>query len=80
MSKRAGKRPSGHRLKKASRSLGKHGTVRVESFTKTARGDEVWHLSSNGQLFRLTTSSTSAAIMDDALAIYGPALERLAKR
>lgn len=83
MSKKGHRTPSkraAQRLKKGARSVGRYGSVRVESFTKTARGDEVWRLFSNGKLFTLTTSATSAAIMDDALAIYGPALERLAKR
>jgi hypothetical protein len=52
----------------------------VVSAGKTTRGDEIWHISSADNRLTLTTSSTSAAIMDDAVEIYSDALERLAKR
>jgi hypothetical protein len=61
------------------RTVGAKGTVHVES-VKTPDGREVWHIASGGGIVNITTSSTSATIMDDAMKIYAPALERLAKR
>lgn len=57
---------------------GKNATI--VSAGKTAHGAEIWHVSSAEKSVTLTTSSTSAAIMDDAVRIYSDALERLAKR
>ena len=54
--------------------------IRVVSQGKTPGGDEVWRVSANGRSYQLTTSSSSASVMDDAVRIYRNALERLAKR
>jgi hypothetical protein len=48
--------------------------------TKTPSGAEVWLFTAGGRVVNVTTSNSSASIMDDALKIYSPALERLAKR
>jgi hypothetical protein len=50
------------------------------SLTKTENGREVWLFTVGGRLVNVTTSNSSAAIMDDALRIYSPALKRLAKK
>ena len=47
---------------------------------KTPSGAEVWLFTAGGRVVNVTTSNSSASIMDDALKIYSPALERLAKR
>jgi hypothetical protein len=47
---------------------------------KTPSGGEVWLFTAGGRVVNVTTSNSSASIMDDALKIYSPALERLAKR
>ena len=47
---------------------------------KTPSGEEVWLFTAGGRVVNVTTSNSSASIMDDALKIYSPALERLAKR
>lgn len=47
---------------------------------KTAKGDEVWIISGDGDRRRIITSQSSAATMDDAMIVYSEALERLAKR
>jgi len=52
----------------------------VVSHAKTPRGREVWHIVSDGQIHTSVTSATSAKVMDDAVRVYGGALERLAKR
>lgn len=41
---------------------------------------EVWRISSNGQIKNIATSASSTAAMDEAVEIYGRALERLARR
>jgi hypothetical protein len=61
------------------RIVGGKGTVHIES-VKTPDGQEVWRITSGDRIVNLITSSTSTAIMDDAVRIYSPALERLAKR
>jgi hypothetical protein len=43
-------------------------------------GREAWRIISGDKIISLITSSTSTAIMDEAVQIYGPALKRLAKR
>jgi hypothetical protein len=48
--------------------------------TKTAGGREVWLLSGSGTVRNVTTSTSSAAIMDDAVRVYSKAMKRLAKR
>jgi hypothetical protein len=53
--------------------------VRIAGMTKTRAG-EVWRLLSEGKVVNLTASNSSTAIMDEAVIIYSPALERLAKR
>jgi hypothetical protein len=52
----------------------------VEEGVRTPRGTEVWRVRVDGKNLSLTTSNSSASIMDDAVKIYSPALERLAKR
>jgi len=52
----------------------------VQGVEKRSSGKEVWHIVVGGDLINLTTSSSSTAVMDDAVRIYSPALERLAKR
>jgi hypothetical protein len=47
---------------------------------KTPSGAEVWLFNAGGRVVNVTTSNSSASIMDDALKIYSPALKRLAKR
>jgi hypothetical protein len=47
---------------------------------KTPDGREVWRIASSGKIFNLTTSSSSAATMDEAVKTYSSALKRLAKR
>jgi hypothetical protein len=54
--------------------------VHVERVSKPGSRREVWRISDGGQIRNLTTTSSSAAIMDEAVKIYRPALERLAKR
>jgi hypothetical protein len=58
----------------------KGSNVSVERGAKTPRGTEVWHVRVNGKILSLTTSNSSTSIMDEAVKIYSPALERLAKR
>jgi hypothetical protein len=58
----------------------KGSNVSVERGAKTWRGTEVWHVRVDGKILNLTTSNSSTSIMDDAVRIYSPALERLAKR
>jgi hypothetical protein len=53
--------------------------VVVES-SLTPDGREAWRITSGDKVISLITSSTSTAIMDEAVQIYGPALKRLAKR
>jgi hypothetical protein len=52
----------------------------VERAPPTVRGRERWIFSTGDGIRNLTTSNSSAVIMDEALTIYGPALKRLAKR
>ena len=47
---------------------------------KTASGGEIWYIRVGDQVRSLTTSNSSASVMDDALKVYSPALKRLAKR
>jgi hypothetical protein len=54
--------------------------TRIVRHARTPGGDEIWHVTAGGRVRKLTTSSSSAKIMDDAVAIYRNALERLAKR
>jgi hypothetical protein len=54
--------------------------VHVERVSKPGSRREVWRISDSGQIRNLTTSSSSTSIMDEAVKIYRPALERLAKR
>ena len=57
-------------------------TVQVDAIIgKTVRGDgEIWRISSNGQIKNIATTASSTAAMDEAMEIYGRALERLAHR
>jgi hypothetical protein len=57
--------------------------IKVDSvIDKTVRDnrDEVWRISANGQIRNITTTASSTAAMDEAMEIYGRALERLANR
>jgi hypothetical protein len=47
---------------------------------KMSQGREAWRIKSGNYIVNIVTSGSSTAIMDDALKIYSPALERLAKR
>jgi hypothetical protein len=67
------------RAAKSGRFVG--ATVLTERPDKTARGEEVWRVRLvEGELAKLTTSTSSASVMDDAVRIYSPALKRLAKK
>jgi hypothetical protein len=77
--KRRGNAPHKSRRKLAFRA-GKGSSMVVEKGVKTSRGTEVWHVRADGKILSLTTSATSTSVMDDAVKIYSPALERLAKR
>lgn len=59
--------------------VGNRGTVRVEAL-KTEDGHEAWRIQTGDRVVDLVTSTSSTSAMDDALRIYLPALERLAKR
>jgi hypothetical protein len=41
---------------------------------------EVWQISSGGKIKSIATTASSTAAMDEAMIIYGRALERLANR
>jgi DNA-directed RNA polymerase alpha subunit len=48
---------------------------------KVIRKDhEVWHVASDGRVRSITTRRASARAMDEAMVIYGQALQRLANR
>ena len=48
---------------------------------KTVHGKrEVWRISSGGKIKNIATTASSTAAMDEAVVIYGRALERLANR
>ncbi len=66
--------------KRAKGRIGEHANVRIERAPDTVRGLEVWIFSTGDGIRNLTTSNSSATIMDEALTIYAPALKRLAKR
>jgi hypothetical protein len=67
------------RAAKSGRFVG--ATVLSQRPDKTARGEEVWRIRLiEGELTKLTTSTSSASVMDDAVKIYSPALKRLAKK
>ena len=55
-------------------------TVVTLTPNKTPSGQEIWHVQLEGRLSKLTTSSSSASVMDEAVKIYSPALKRLAKK
>jgi hypothetical protein len=57
-------------------------TLKVDAVIgKTVRDNgEIWRVSSNGQIKNITTTASSTAAMDEAMEIYGRALERLANR
>jgi hypothetical protein len=59
--------------------IGRKG-VHVDNMQKTSSGQEVWRIRSGSYVVNVVTSASSTAIMDDAVKIYSPALERLAKR
>jgi hypothetical protein len=65
--------------KRAKGRIGEHANVRIER-APAVRGREVWLFSTGDGIINLTTSNSSATVMDEALTIYAPALKRLAKR
>jgi hypothetical protein len=63
------------------RIVGPKGSVYVDvTSEKAPDGREFWRVVSGDRIFNLSTSSSSTSIMDEAVRIYWPALERLAKR
>ncbi len=46
----------------------------------TRKGREQWRVISHGKVQSLTTRSASTRAMDEAMVIYGQALQRLANR
>jgi hypothetical protein len=66
--------------KETKGSIGAHANVRIERAPDTVPGREVWVFSTGDRVVNLTTSNSSATIMDEAIKIYAPALKRLAKR
>jgi hypothetical protein len=70
------------RVHYATATLTGHGALKVDAvIDKTVRGSrEIWRVSANGQIKNITTTASSTAAMDEAMEIYGPALERLANR
>ena len=50
----------------------------IEMTTRDNR--EVWRIASNGKIKTITTTASSTAAQDEAMEIYGRALERLANR
>jgi hypothetical protein len=66
----------------ASATLTGQGALKVDAvIDKTVQDKrEVWRVSSNGQIKNIATTASSAAAMDEAVEIYGRALERLANR
>ena len=56
------------------------GNVIVVESSLTPNGREAWRITCGDKIISLITSSTSTAIMDEAVQIYGPALKRLAER
>lgn len=59
--------------------------IRRKSVTRvvgkvTRKGHEVWHVASEGKVKSITTRSASTRAMDEAMVIYGQALQRLANR
>jgi hypothetical protein len=43
-------------------------------------GREIWRVAASGKIYNLTTSSSSATAMDEAVRTYRKALKRLAKK
>jgi hypothetical protein len=74
------KRAPGTSRRKQIYGTAKGSRTLVEEGVRTPRGTEVWRVRVDGKNVSLTTSNSSASIMDDAVKIYSPALERLAKR
>jgi hypothetical protein len=64
------------------KSITIHSVGAAKVLTKVERdGQEVWRVTSaNGRIRELTTSSSSKKTMDEAVTIYGRALQRLANR
>lgn len=59
--------------------VNRRGTVKVVG--KMIRdGKEVWRVSADGQIKNLVTRRSSTSAMDDAMTVYGRALQRLANR
>jgi hypothetical protein len=56
----------------------KNTTVVVEKVVRNGR--EQWRVASNGEIKSITTRSASTRAMDEAMVIYGSALQRLANR
>jgi hypothetical protein len=70
------------RVQYATATFTGDGALKVDAvIDKTVRGNrEIWRVSANGQIKNITTTASSTAAMDEAMEIYGPALERLANR
>jgi hypothetical protein len=68
--------------KRSASSLTAGHAVRADAvIDKSVRENrEVWRISSNGEIKSIATSASSTAAMDEAMLIYGRALERLANR
>lgn len=54
--------------------------VHARHAKKTARGQEIWIISGDGDQKKVIASSSSTATMDDAVLVYRGALKRLANR
>ncbi len=83
--KRRPKNPTGIVATPPSAALtlkGHRPLVKVDAVLgKTVRHNrDIWHVSSNGQIKNIATTASSTAAIDEAVEIYGRALERLANR
>lgn len=47
---------------------------------ETRHGIEIWRVSADGRIKEIRTTASSRRAIDEAVKIYGPALERLANR
>jgi hypothetical protein len=66
--------------KRMSRALKRKGAKTVRRKKMMSKSGEVWRVTVNGKPRRMTTRRRSLRAMDEALILYGPALERLANR
>lgn len=72
-----------------SNFFGKHAMTVKKTKRKTVtkvigkvfrQGHEVWHVASEGRVRQIRTRRASTQAMDEAMVIYGQALQRLANR